>query len=120
MTLGAYIRKARKEQGISLRELARRVKIGPQFLSMVERDRSNPSEKVLDRIAAALNLDPDFLKELNPAVHFADLKEVLAYNRELSIAFSRLIRGLKQGSISPEQVLASLPLNGSFQKPDKK
>jgi transcriptional regulator with XRE-family HTH domain len=112
MTLGAYIRSTRKTKGLSLRELARRIKIAPTFLSDIERDRDNPSEKVLEKIAGALELDADYLKDLNPAIHFADLRDVLAYNRDLSIAFAKLIRGLKNGSISPEQLLAALQPNG--------
>ena len=105
MSLGEQIRKSRKSKGLTLCDLARQAKIAPQFLSDIERDRRNPSEKVLERLAAALELDAAKLKELNPAIRLAELRDLLDYNRDLSIAFSKLIRGLKDGTITPEELL---------------
>lgn len=58
--LGALIRQTRKEQNISLRELAKKAKISHSFLSEIENDICNPSIKTLEKIALALNKKPGF------------------------------------------------------------
>jgi transcriptional regulator with XRE-family HTH domain len=57
--LGDYIRGKRSEIGLSLRALARQVKVTPGFLSDVELGRRLPSEKVLSRIALTLQVSVD-------------------------------------------------------------
>lgn len=57
MTLGAFIRDARVAKGLKLRELARRLDVTPSYVSDIENDRRVPSEEVLAKIAAELDLD---------------------------------------------------------------
>jgi transcriptional regulator with XRE-family HTH domain len=56
-TLGAFIRDARLAKGLKLRELARRLDVTPSYVSDIENDRRIPSEEVLTKIAAELDLD---------------------------------------------------------------
>lgn len=56
-TLGAFIRDARVAKGLKLRELARRLEVTPSYVSDIENDRRVPSEEVLAKIAAELDLD---------------------------------------------------------------
>ena len=65
---GQVIASARKELGISQRELALRVlkedgtSISPQYLNDIERDRRNPpSDHLLEKFARELKLDKDYL-----------------------------------------------------------
>ncbi len=67
-TVGEAISRARKDLGISQKELARRIKkeggspISPQYLNDIERDRRNPpSSYLLDRFAEELGLPHDYL-----------------------------------------------------------
>lgn len=57
-TLGEVIRDGRTAKGqMKLRELSRLLEVTPSYVSDIENDRRVPSEDVLARIAAALDLD---------------------------------------------------------------
>jgi quercetin dioxygenase-like cupin family protein/DNA-binding XRE family transcriptional regulator len=59
--VGSLIRRERQKQGISLRELARRVGISGSMLSQVETDRTRPSVSTIYAIATELGLSIDAL-----------------------------------------------------------
>ena len=68
MTFGEVIATARKELGISQRELAMKVlkeddtPISPQYLNDMERDRRNPpGDHLLEQFSRELTLDKDYL-----------------------------------------------------------
>lgn len=68
MTVGQAIARARKELGLSQKELARRVRkedgsaISPQYLNDIERDRRNPpAAYLLDQFAKELGLPHEYL-----------------------------------------------------------
>ncbi|PTW63429.1 XRE family transcriptional regulator [Breoghania corrubedonensis] len=54
--LGARIRKARKEKGMTLREVADEVGCSPSMLSKIETEQATPSLRTLHRIAAVLDI----------------------------------------------------------------
>ena len=65
---GSIIASARKELGVSQRELALKVlkddgtPISPQYLNDIERDRRNPpGDHLLDQLARELDIDKDYL-----------------------------------------------------------
>jgi transcriptional regulator with XRE-family HTH domain len=60
-TLGQQIRDARVAAQLSLRALARQLEVAPSYMNDIENDRRVPSEAVLRRIAAELDLDADLL-----------------------------------------------------------
>ncbi len=68
-TFGRAIAIARKEKGISQKDLAAAIikdngtgPISPQYLNDIEHDRRSPtSDKLIRQFAAAVGLDPDFL-----------------------------------------------------------
>ena len=60
-SLGEVLRSKRVETDISLRDLAKRLGLAPSYRSDIENDRRVPSEDVLQRIAAELNLKFDDL-----------------------------------------------------------
>lgn len=56
--LGKYIHQIRKTQGFTLSQLAKRVGISKSYLSNIERElKRNPSIQIMERLAAALNMD---------------------------------------------------------------
>ena len=57
MTLGDIIRHHRQLQGLSQPELASRAQIEQSYLSKLENDHSYPSDDILKRVMAALELD---------------------------------------------------------------
>ena len=62
-TVGAVIRRARRERGLTLRDLAERSAISVVYLGEIERGKKYPSSIVLERLADALELTtPDLLE----------------------------------------------------------
>lgn len=64
-SFGDRIRARRKELGLSLEELAQRTGLTASFLSLVERDMSNPSLESLRHIAEALGVPPFYFSQEN-------------------------------------------------------
>jgi transcriptional regulator with XRE-family HTH domain len=65
MDLKLNIRKARKAEGMSLKELGSKVNLSATYLSKLERDMANPSINTLQKIAKALNTDVRLFLETN-------------------------------------------------------
>lgn len=61
VNVGSLIRRERQKQGLSLRELARRVGVSASMLSQVETDRTRPSVSTIYGIATELGLSIDAL-----------------------------------------------------------
>jgi transcriptional regulator with XRE-family HTH domain len=61
--LGAFIRRQRELQELSMRQLAELAGISNPYLSQIERGLREPSEKVLDAIARNLEISADALYE---------------------------------------------------------
>jgi transcriptional regulator with XRE-family HTH domain len=58
---GAFIRREREAKGLSLRDLAKKIKVSPTFLSKVETEDWKPGEHKLRNIADVIGCDPDDL-----------------------------------------------------------
>ena len=97
-SFGIYVRKHRekrleKDPRYSLRQLAARVELEPAYLSKIERgEMAPPSEDAVNRIAAALEQDPDVLLAMAGKVS-KDLLEIIRKRPKL---FAQLIRELKK------------------------
>jgi transcriptional regulator with XRE-family HTH domain len=61
VNVGGLIRRERQRQGLSLRELARRVGVSASMLSQVETDRTRPSVSTIYAIATELGISIDAL-----------------------------------------------------------
>lgn len=59
--LGENVRRLRKERGLSQEELAFRAGMKRSYLSDLERGTRNPTVRALDRLAAALTVEPHML-----------------------------------------------------------
>jgi transcriptional regulator with XRE-family HTH domain len=55
-SLGQRLRELRDKADLSVRELAKRIGVSSPFLSDIELGRRFPSEEVLGKLAAALNV----------------------------------------------------------------
>lgn len=59
LTLGALLRKRRREHGYTLNQLAQRIPMSPSNLSRLELgSQGPPADEVIERIAKALDADP--------------------------------------------------------------
>lgn len=111
-TLGNFIREARKESGVSVRELARRAEITHTFLSDIERGKRNPSQKVLAKIATALEVEIKVLQSLDSHAAFAHFKELVDKHQDLCSAFVNLVTELEDGKISVGNAARRLSVRG--------
>ncbi|MEM9127738.1 MAG: helix-turn-helix transcriptional regulator, partial [Pseudomonadota bacterium] len=59
-SLGSEVRQLRKARQLTLRELGKRAGISLSHVSAIERGVSNPSVDVLQAIASALSVTPDW------------------------------------------------------------
>ena len=62
-SLGEFIRKQRELQAMSLRQFAEMAGISNPYLSQIERGLREPSERVLEQMAQALEVSADTLYE---------------------------------------------------------
>jgi transcriptional regulator with XRE-family HTH domain len=53
--VGEQLREIRQDRGESLREVARRARVSPQYLSEIERGGKEPSSEILAAIGASLD-----------------------------------------------------------------
>ena len=103
MTFGQTIARARKDLGVSQRELALKVvkedgaPISPQYLNDIERDRRNPpGDHLLGQLANALDLDEDYLYFL--AGKFpSDVRSTSKNPKQVAAAFKAFRRTLGGG-----------------------
>ena len=85
--LALNIKERRRFLGISQVKLAEKVNTAPTYIAMIELEKRSPSFEMLERIAAALNIDPpdlfskkayavDLIKGFHEAV-FSEFEKVL-------------------------------------------
>jgi len=68
--LGHYIKLKRKEQGLSIRGLGRKIKRDATYLSSIERNKHGyiPSTTILKEISKSLGLNIEILKSLRKPI----------------------------------------------------
>lgn len=99
-TLGEQIRELREKQDISLRELARQLKVTAPFWSDVELGRRYPSDDVLARVATILKVKFTDLKKLDVRPVGYELKRIATDNPAMGIA----LRKVFNDGVSPDDI----------------
>jgi transcriptional regulator with XRE-family HTH domain len=100
VAVGSLIRRERQKQGLSLRELARRVGISASMLSQVETDRTRPSVSTIYAIATELGVSIDAL--LSGSDGAAEDSSVAGRSRVRSAAAAPAAAGLASQLVRPE------------------
>jgi transcriptional regulator with XRE-family HTH domain len=80
ISLGQRLHELRDKADLSLRELAKKVGISSPFLSDIELGRRFPSEEILAKLASALNVSLEDLKQYDNREPIADLKRLMDSN----------------------------------------
>lgn len=104
MTLGQRIKKVRKRLGLTQKEFARRIagKVDPTYIGKIERGRTYPSLKILERIGKAFSVPLGYFFEEDSFAKSLDLlpdevKDLLQDRKRQDLL--RMTRGL-----DPEQL----------------
>jgi transcriptional regulator with XRE-family HTH domain len=107
-SLGQRLRELRDKADLSVRELAKRIGISSPFLSDIELGRRFPSEEILGKLAAALNVPLEYLKQYDNRAPIADLKRLMDSDPKLGLAFRTAVEKLKSGELTAEDLIARL------------
>jgi transcriptional regulator with XRE-family HTH domain len=107
-SLGQRLRELRDRADLSARELAKRIGVSSPFLSDIELGRRFPSEEVLGKLAAALNVPLEDLKQYDNRGPIADLKRLMDSDPKLGVAFRTAVEKLKSGELTAEDLIARL------------
>ena len=108
ISLGQRIHELRDKADLSLRGLAKRIGISPAFLSDIELGRRFPSKEILARLADALDVSPDELKQYDTRGPITDLKRLVDSDPKLGFAFRTVVEKIKNGELTAEDIIAKL------------
>ena len=117
-TLGQEIRRLRQQARLTLRGLARAVRVSAAHLSDIEHDRRRPSEELLQRIAHELRTVGATFESLERTVTGLD-EETRTWVAATPGARALLRKVMELGK-DPEQVLSALEQGASLQLVKKK
>jgi transcriptional regulator with XRE-family HTH domain len=107
-SLGQRLRELRDRADLTVRELGKRIGVSSPFLSDIELGRRFPSEEVLGKLAAALNVQLEDLKQYDNRAPIADLKRLMDSDPKLGVAFRTAVEKLKSGELTTEDLIARL------------
>ena len=107
-SLGQRLRELRDKADLSVRELAKRIGVSSPFLSDIELGRRFPSEEVLGKLAAALNVRLEDLKQYDNRAPIADLKRLMDSDPKLGLAFRTAVEKVKSGELTAGDIIARL------------
>jgi transcriptional regulator with XRE-family HTH domain len=110
--LGERIRELRDEKDISVRELAKKVRVSAPFLSDVELGRRHPSDDVLKLIAGALGTTFEDLRKHDSRPPVEELKRIAANNPAMGFALRKVV----DDDVSPDDLLEFLRQRGRGKK----
>ena len=108
ISFGQRIHELRAKADLSLREVAKRVGISTPFLSDIELGRRFPSEKILAKLASALDVSTDELKHYDARGPIADLKRLMDSDPKLGFALRTVVEKVKNGELTAEDIIAKL------------
>ena len=108
ISLGQRIHELRDKADLSLRGLANRIGISSPFLSDIELGRRFPSEEILAKLASALDVSTDELKQYDTRGPVADLKRLMDSDPKLGFAFRTVVEKVKNGELTAEDIVAKL------------
>jgi transcriptional regulator with XRE-family HTH domain len=78
------------------------------FLSDIELGRRFPSEEILAKLARALNVSLEDLRQYDNREPIADLKRLVDSNPKLGFAFRTAVEKIKSGELTAEDIIARL------------
>jgi transcriptional regulator with XRE-family HTH domain len=107
-SLGQRLHQLRDKVDLSLSELGKKVGVSPPFLSDIELGRRFPSEEILAKLADALNVPLEELKQYDNRGPIADLKRMMDSDPKLGFAFRTAVEKLKSGELTADDIIVRL------------
>lgn len=96
-TIGKIIADARKKSGLSLRVVADRIGINFSYLAEIEKDRNNPSERVLKALSEQQELNLDFDELMAHGCKFGEESEIYLKNHP---SVGKVVRNIARRNLS--------------------
>lgn len=101
-SLGERIRQLRLDRKLSMRALALKAGIkSVAFIADIEKGYRKPAPENLDRIAQALDVPLEELKELDSRAPVREMRELVEENPEWATAFRRVVKEAQSARITP-------------------
>lgn len=94
--------------GISLREMARRLKMSASILSLIERDRLFPSKAVASRIAGLFGVPVEDITQFDDRISISQLRRTIDRDPELRAAVNLMVREIESGVIPPSRFATAI------------
>lgn len=107
-SLGQFIREERDRLNISLRELARRIKVSAPFLTDIELGRRFPSDDTLKDLATTFGRSLEDMKQYDPRATISELKRIMDENPGVQFAFRKAVNQVRDGSLTAEELAKKL------------
>lgn len=107
-SLAEVIKESRGKLGISIRELARLIRVSAPFLSDIELGRRFPSDDVLARLAKVFKTPVEDLKEHDTRVSISSLKKLMDTSPTWSFALRTVAEKANEGKLTAEGLLKKL------------
>ena len=111
-TLGERIRELREDNDLSIRELAKRIKVSAPFVSDIELGRRHPSDDVLKLLAKEIGATIEDLKKHDARPPVQELKRIAASNPAMGFALRKVV----DEGVSPDELLEFLKQHGRGKK----
>ena len=111
-SLGNRIRELREKKDLSVRELAKALKLSAPFLSDIELGRRHPSEEVLERLAKLIGTSLEDLKTYDARPPVQELKRMAASNPAMGFALRKMV----DQEVSSDELLEFLKNHGRSKK----
>src|ERR1700741_5140651 len=108
ISLGQRLHELRDKADLSLRELSKKVGISGPFLADIELGRRFPSEEILGKLARALNVSLEELRQYDNREPIADLRRLMDSNPKMGFAFRTAVENVKSGELTAENIIAKL------------
>ena len=114
-SLGERLAELRHEAGLSLRELGEKVGASAPHVRDVEIGNRQPSEALVEKLAAALRTDLNDLLKYSTRPPSRQMEELIEQDPQYSLAFRKFVDAVREKNIPPSEIL-----NLSENLPNKK
>jgi len=104
-SLGERLAELRHEAGLSLRELGEKVGASAPHVRDVEVGNRQPSEALVEKMAAALGSDLDDLLKYSTRPPSRQMEELIEQDNQYSLAFRKFVDAVREKNIQPSEIL---------------